>query len=43
MGIADGTSSSTRFDVPRACDKGDGTLEVIANGIASAAVPVTLQ
>lgn len=43
MGIADGTKSSTRFDVPRACEKGDGMLEVIANGIASAAVPVTLQ
>lgn len=43
MGIADGSKSSTKFDIPKSCEVGESALEVVANGIASAAGPVTLQ
>jgi hypothetical protein len=43
MGIADGTASSTKFDLPAACEAGASRLEIVANGIASKPVNVTLQ
>jgi len=41
--IADGSKFSTKFDIPKSCEIGDGALEVVTNGIASAAVAVTVQ
>lgn len=35
--------TSTRFDVPASCEAGAGTLEVVANGMASPAVKVTVN
>ncbi len=43
MGIADGSKSSTKFDVPKSCEAGGSALEVVANGIASDAISVMLQ
>ena len=44
MGVATGsTVVSTMFDVPAAVETGASTLEVVANGIPSAAVSVTVQ
>ncbi len=44
MGVATGsTPVSTSFDVPAAAETGASTLAVVANGIASAGVAVTLQ
>ena len=44
MGVATGSASvSTNFDVPAAAETGASRLEVVANGIASAAVSVTVQ
>jgi hypothetical protein len=43
MGISDGGPTSTKFDVPNSCDTGPSTLEVVANGIASAAAGVTVN
>jgi hypothetical protein len=44
MGVATGTATvSTNFDVPAAAETGASTLVVIANGIASASVGVTVQ
>ncbi|MGB8012873.1 MAG: hypothetical protein WCF68_14770 [Terriglobales bacterium] len=44
MGVATGTATvSTNFDVPAAMETGASTLEVVANGIPSAAVSVTVQ
>jgi hypothetical protein len=43
MGISTGAKTSTRFAVPASCETGASTLEVVANGIASAPVPVTLN
>jgi hypothetical protein len=44
MGVATGkTVVSTSFDVPAAAETGASTLVVVANGIASAAVSVTVQ
>jgi hypothetical protein len=44
MGVATGTATvSTNFDVPAAMETGASTLEVVANGIPSAAVGVTVQ
>jgi hypothetical protein len=44
MGVATGTATvSTNFDVPAAAEKGASTLEVVANGIASAGVAVTIR
>jgi hypothetical protein len=34
---------STKFDVPRKVDTGASTLQVIANGIASTSVSVTVK
>jgi len=43
MGVATGSSPvSTNFDVPRTIESGPSTLEVVANGIASAPVSVTV-
>jgi hypothetical protein len=44
MGVATGKAIvSTNFDVPAAAETGASTLEVVANGIASPAVTVTVQ
>jgi len=44
MGIATGSKTvSTNFDVPSNMETGASTLEVVANGIPSAAVDVTVQ
>ena len=44
MGVATGTSAvSTNFDVPATMETGASSLEVVANGIPSAAVSVTVQ
>jgi hypothetical protein len=44
MGVATGTTTvSTNFDVPAAAETGASTLEVVANGIASKKVAVTVN
>jgi len=44
MGVATGTKTvSTNFDVPSGMETGASTLEVVANGIPSAPVNVTVQ
>ena len=44
MGVATGSLVvSTNFDVPASMDKGPSTLQVVANGIASVAVKVTVK
>jgi hypothetical protein len=44
MGVATGSLVvSTHFDVPSTMETGKSTLQVVANGIASAAVGVTVQ
>jgi hypothetical protein len=44
MGVATGTATvSTNFDVPATMETGVSSLEVVANGIPSAAVTVTVQ
>jgi hypothetical protein len=44
MGVATGTRSvSTTFDVPSTIETGASTLVVVANGIPSAAVAVTIN
>src|SRR5208282_557203 len=44
MGVATGTATvSTNFDVPSSIETGASTLVVIANGIPSAAVDITVQ
>ncbi len=44
MGVATGTKAvSTHFDVPAGIETGASTLDVVANGIASADVAVTVQ
>jgi hypothetical protein len=43
MGISTGGPTSTEFDVPNSCEAGASDLEVVANGIASAPVSVTLN
>ncbi|MGA8534243.1 MAG: hypothetical protein WB615_09075 [Candidatus Tumulicola sp.] len=43
MGVASGRVVSTRFDVPAAIETGPSTLVVVANGIASQPVAVTIN
>jgi hypothetical protein len=44
MGVATGnTLAATQFDVPASADTGPGSLVVVANGIASAPVSVTVN
>jgi hypothetical protein len=44
MGVATGSAVvSTNFDVPSGAETGAGTLKVVANGIASQGVAVTVQ
>jgi hypothetical protein len=44
MGVATGSAKvSTHFDVPTTMETGASTLQVVANGIPSAAVTVTVQ
>ena len=44
MGVATGTATvSTNFDVPATMETGASKLEVVANGIPSVAVGVTVQ
>ncbi len=43
VSVAPGTASSTEFTLPKATPAGAGKLEVVANGIASAPVAVTVR
>lgn len=43
VSIAAGTPSTTSFTIPKTAPAGAGTLVVVANGIASAPVPVTIR
>ena len=43
MGISTGSRTRTKFDVPATCETGASEIAVIANGIASAPVAVTLN
>jgi hypothetical protein len=44
MGVATGSATvSTNFDAPASMETGPSTLEVVANGIPSVAVTVTVQ
>ena len=43
MGVATGTSGSTYFDVPPTIETGASTMVVVANGIASGSVPITIR
>lgn len=44
MGVATGSAEvSTNFDLPASAETGASTVEVVANGIASAPVAVTIQ
>lgn len=43
MGISTGTAENTHFDVPASCGTGASTIEVVANGIASATRAVTVN
>ncbi len=43
VSIAPGAASSTDFTIPKTTPAGASTLVVIANGIASAPVPVTIR
>ena len=44
MGVATGAAPvSTNFDVPATAETGTSTVEVVANGIASASVVLTVQ
>ncbi len=43
MGISNGGKTRTKFDVPASCETGASQIEVIANGIASEPVAVTLN
>jgi hypothetical protein len=44
MGVATGRAKvSTNFDVPAAAETGSSTLEVVANGIPSKAVTITVN
>jgi len=43
VSVAPGTASSTEFTLPRATPAGASKLEVVANGIASAPVAVTVR
>ncbi len=43
VSTAPGTPSSTQFTLPKTAPAGAAKLEVVANGIASAAVPVTVK
>ena len=42
VSVAPGSSSSTKFTIPASTPAGPSTLEVIANGIASAPVSITI-
>ena len=44
MGVATGNAVvTTTFDVPLGAETGASTLQVVANGVASGRVPVTLN
>jgi hypothetical protein len=43
VSVAPGAFSSTNFTVPTTTPSGPSTLEVVANGIASQAIPVTIR
>ncbi len=42
-GISNGSTTNAQFDVPASCETGKSKLEVVANGIASAAKAVTVN
>jgi hypothetical protein len=43
MSIAPGTAGSTTFTVPGTIETGPSVLEVVANGIASKPVTITVE
>jgi hypothetical protein len=43
MGVWTTGTTNASFDIPKSCEKGASTLQVVVNGIASAAVKVTLS
>ncbi|HEY3638757.1 MAG TPA: hypothetical protein VGK90_11450, partial [Rhizomicrobium sp.] len=43
MGVWTSGTSNAQFDIPKSCEKGAGSLQVIVNGIASVAVSVKLS
>ncbi len=43
VSVAPGTASTTQFTLPKTTPAGASTLEAVANGIASPAVPVTVK
>jgi hypothetical protein len=43
MGISNGGTSTTKFDIPAGCETGASTLEVVVNGVPSAGTAVTLN
>ena len=43
VSVAPGASSSTEFTVPKSTPAGSSTLVMVANGIASQPVPVTIR
>lgn len=43
MGVADRATNAARFSVPATCEAGASTLQVVVNGIASAAQAVTVN
>ncbi len=43
MGLNTAAAGTTKFDIPNTCELGDSTLEVVVNGVASAAKVVTLH
>ncbi len=43
VSVAPGAASSTEFTLPKTTPAGEATLEVVANGIASRPVPVTIR
>jgi len=43
MGVWTTGTTNAEFDIPKRCETGASTLQVIVNGIASAGVSVTLN
>ena len=43
MGVWTTGTTSAAFDIPRHCETGVGTLQVVVNGIASTGTSVTLK
>ncbi len=42
-GLSDGSVTTAKYDIPAGCEAGASTLQVVVNGVASAAKPTTLN